>query len=76
MIRKAIYPHIFKLQRITPLCKPYKDPLNIASYRPINNLISLAKLFDAHILECIITFLDQNEMIKININHHEGRKGF
>ena len=56
IITKAIYPHIFKLQRITPLCKPDKDPLNIASYRPINNLIALAKLFDAHILECITLF--------------------
>ena len=48
IIRTATFPEIFKLARILPLSKPDKNPLEISSYRPLNNLPSVEKLFEAY----------------------------
>ena len=50
IISKSTYPLIFKISKILPQIKPDKDPLNPDSYRPINNLPTLEKLFEAYII--------------------------
>ena len=66
MIRTSTYPTIFKLSRITPLCKMNKNPLLPSSYRPINNLPCLEKIFEQYMLDCLLPFLNENEIIDIN----------
>ena len=73
MIRTSTYPTIFKLSRITPLCKMNKNPLLPSSYRPINNLPCLEKIFEQYMLDCLLPFLNENEII--DINQHGGLKG-
>ena len=70
MIRTSKYPIIFKLSRISPVCKPNKNPLLESSYHPINNLPALEKLFESHILACLIPFLEENNVL--DTNHHGG----
>ena len=41
IIIKQIYPEILQISRITPNLKPDKDPYNISSYRPLNNLSTI-----------------------------------
>jgi len=72
-IRTAKFPKVFKLSQITPLCKPGKNPLLISSYRPINNLPFLEKLFEQYLLDNFLLFLNINNVI--NDGHHGGRKG-
>ena len=55
-----------------PQIKPNKYPLCPDSYRPINNLPTLEKLFEAYVLEFFIEFLEEN--LIIDCSHHGGLK--
>ena len=72
IVRTSTVPDIFKLSRILPLSKPQKPRDNISSYRPLNNLPCLEKLFEAHILTHLNNYLDDNKIIVPY--HHGGRK--
>ena len=48
------------------------DRLQISSYRPINNLPTVEKIVEAHILANLETFFDKNKIFLHN--HHGGRK--
>ena len=74
VIITEIYPDIYKLDRILPLSKPDKCKENIESYRPINNLNTIGKIIDQYFQDCLVEFLNDNEIL--NNNHHGGRKGF
>ena len=54
-----------------PISKPEKDPKIISSYRPINNLPSIEKIIESHILDHITKFFNDNKII--NDYHHGGR---
>ena len=71
IIRTQIFPEIYKISRMTPLSKPDKDDKLPASYRPINNLPAIEKIIEMHILQHLLPFLEQNDII-LN-NHHGGR---
>ena len=68
IIKTSIYPEIFKISKINPVCKPDKNPNLIESYRPINNLPIIEKLIQEHIKIHLILFLDNNKII--NENQH------
>ena len=70
-IRTKTFPLIFKLSKILPLSKPDKDPLLPDSFRPINNLPLLEKIFEEFFLLHFIPFLNENKVI--HNNHHGGR---
>ena len=43
--------------------KPDKDPFSPDSFRPINNLPTIEKLFEAYVMEYFIPFLEENDII-------------
>ena len=52
-----------------PILKPNKDKFKIDSYRPINILHPVDKIYQEHIKNNLIDFLDYN---KILLNLHQG----
>ena len=58
-----------KIDRILPTLKPDKDPANLDSYRPINNLTAIYKIIEEFIKKQINTFLEENWTI---LNDHHG----
>ena len=74
IILTSTFPKIFKLSRIMPSLKLGKNPLDISSYRPLNNLISIEKLFESYWMENINIFLFENNIILDG--HHGGRKKY
>ena len=48
------------------------DRLSINSYRPINNLCSIEKIIEAHLLLHLENFFDRNKILVEN--HHGGRR--
>ena len=73
-INTSTIPKIFKLSRITPISKPQKPLDDIGSYRPLNNLPTLEKLLEDHILTHLNNHINKNNII--HMNHHGGRKGY
>ena len=57
---------------ITPNLKPNKDPYNISSYRPLNNLSTIDKIVQEHIKLSRMDFLVNNSII--HLQHHGGLK--
>merc|ERR1712240_205865 len=72
IIRTQIFPTFYKISRISPLSKPNKDDKDIANYRPINNLPTIEKIIETHILTYLIPFFNDNKII--NKFHHGGRE--
>ena len=50
------------------MSKPNKPTYDLESYRPINNLMCLEKIFEEYFKECLLIFLYENNII--NIDHH------
>ena len=71
IIITKFFPKIFKLTKILPFSKPPKKLENIDSYRPINNLPALEKIFEEWVKINLIEFLQKNKIL--NENHHGGR---
>ena len=67
-----IYPSILKLSLITPTLKSDKDPLDLDSYRPINNLSTLDKIIEEYLKLHMQSYFDTNNII--GNNHHGSRK--
>ena len=48
IIRSGTYPEIVQISKILPLLKPKKDKFEIESYRPVNVMGPVEKLFQEH----------------------------
>ena len=72
IIKKSLYPLVFKISKVLPQMKPDKDPFSLDLFRPINNLPTIEKLFEAYVMECFIPFLEENYII--DCCHHGGLK--
>ena len=72
-VNNNMVPKIFKISRISPINKPEKPIDEISSYRAINNLPTLEKILEAHVLNNLNKYLIENNIILPN--HHGGRKG-
>ena len=48
IIQKSKFPNIFKITKLLPFLKPNKTPHLIESYRPINNLPCVEKIFEEY----------------------------
>ena len=68
IIISNIFPDIFKISRVLPFSKPNKPSSDLDSYRPINNLMCLEKIFEEYFKECITIFLNENNLT--NNDHH------
>ena len=64
------YSNILKISKIYPNLKPNKDPHDIDSYRPLNNLSVIDKIFSEHIKIHLLSFLQDNNII--DHNNHGG----
>ena len=73
IIRTSTVPKCFKISRITPILKADKITEEIESYRPINNLPTLEKVFEEYLLTKLTNYLEDNKII--NDNMHGGRQG-
>ena len=71
VIRTQIFPDFYKISRILPLSKPEKNDQICKNYRPINNLPTIEKIIETHIMNNLIPFLNNNKIILDN--HHGGR---
>ena len=69
MTHTQIYPKILKISKNLPILKPNKDKFKIDSYRPINILHPVDKIYQEHVKNNLIDFLDYN---KILLNLHQG----
>ena len=67
------FPDILKISKIFRLKKQGKDPLNLASYRPIANLSSVEKLIEEVMKRQLSKFFEDNDVIPPE--HHGGRVG-
>ena len=63
IIRTGTVPKAFKTSRITPISKSSKPPNLISSFRPLNNLICLNKVFEHYYLSHLNKFLSDNNII-------------
>ena len=63
------YPKILQISRITPNLKQGKDPYDISSYRPLNNLSTIDKIVQQYLKQSLFEFLDINNII---IDQHPG----
>jgi hypothetical protein len=72
-IKQSKVPQVLKNSRITPLKKKGKDELQPLSYRPINNISTMAKLGDRHIFSQLAMYMETNNIL--HENHHGGRAG-
>lgn len=61
--RTAYYPKAWKLSQITMIGKPGKDLSQASSYRPISLLSILSKLFEKLLLQKIMPFIQDNNII-------------
>ena len=66
------FPTYFKLSKILPLLKHGKNSLLPDSFRPINNLPVLEKLWEEYVLMFLLPFIIEDEVI--HPNHHGGLK--
>ncbi|KAG5674521.1 hypothetical protein PVAND_004483 [Polypedilum vanderplanki] len=57
------FPKKWKHARITPICKPQKDPKKSTSYRPISLLSSISKVLEKLILAKINKHCNDNNII-------------
>ena len=48
IIRSGTYPEVVQISKILPLLKPKKDKFEIESYRPVNVMGPVEKLFQEH----------------------------
>ena len=69
IIRSGTYPEIVQISKILPLLKPKKDKFEIESYRPVNVMGPVEKLFQEHIKIHLTEFLSQNGVI---LESHHG----
>lgn len=72
-IQQSNVATILKETRISPLKKKGKSEVLALSYRPINNVSSVAKLLDRHVFSQLSIFMAENEII--HCDHHGGRAG-
>ena len=72
IIIKGKVPDVLKVSRITPISKPLKPTNLLGSFRPLNNLSCLDKLWEEHLRLNLVKFLKTNNII--HQNHHGGRQ--
>ena len=72
IIIKGKIPNIFKISRITPIYKCKGHPNLLESFRAVNNLICMDKIWEEHVRANLIKFLDNNNIIQPN--NHGGRR--
>ena len=70
--RSAIYPDIVKLNKILPTLKPDKNNFLMESYRPINILHPVDKIYQEHVKNHLYNFAIENKIILPY--HHGGMK--
>ena len=74
IIKTSIIPRTFLLSRILPLSKPNKRQEELSSFRPINNLLAIEKIFEEHVSINLQKFLSENNILYRN--HHGGRRNY
>lgn len=57
------FPSSWKVAKIIPIRKPGKDPTLPSSYRPISLLSALSKLFEKLILNRLVKFVDERNIL-------------
>lgn len=57
------FPSIWKVAKIIPIRKPGKDPTVPSSYRPISLLSALSKLFEKLILNRLLNFVEEQNIL-------------
>ena len=62
------------MSRITPIFKPNNPTNLIQSFCPINNLISLDKVFEQYLLTNLTNFLQKHDIV--HDNNHGDRAGY
>ena len=72
ILMTSVYPNIYKISRLLPLCKPMTNPLLVNSYRPINNLPVIDKIIEEYMIEHYLSHFLNNRIIPPN--HHGSRK--
>ena len=69
MLRVGIFPDLLKISKVVPVHVYKKDDnTNLSNYRPISLLPSMSKIFEKVILEQHFTYLEDNNLIHIDIN--------
>ena len=49
MTRTCLYPTVLKISKIMPILKPNKNKFTVDSYRPINILHPIDKIYQEHV---------------------------
>merc|ERR1711954_190424 len=63
MIRTSVVPENFKLTKVIPLSKPNKPTNLLSSYRPINILSSIEKVFEDWLKTHLSDYMESNNLI-------------
>ena len=68
------FPSLYKWSKVTPLLKKNAlDPILPASYRPVNQLVGLAKIVERCVFGQLVNYLEENSLL--HPNQHGGREG-
>lgn len=70
MTHTAIYPNMLNINKILPTLKSRKNKFIIDSYRPINILHPVDKIYQEHGKNHLFDFIMENNIILEN--HHGG----
>lgn len=68
MVKNGYFPTIWKRATVVMICKPGRDPTDIASYRPISLLDIAGKIFERIISRRLSDHLEQSKFF----NDHQG----
>ena len=71
IIKKSLYPLVFKISKYSPQMKPDKDPFSPDLFRPINNLPTIETLFELLPWQ----FLGSEVLEKLSCNQRNFRSG-
>ena len=73
-ITSNTFPSLYKMSKVTPLLKKIGlDPILPASYRPLNQLVGLAKIVGRCVFGQLVNYLEENFLL--HPNQHGGRTG-
>ena len=67
----GIYPSILKLTKIVPILKQGKDPLQLASYRPVSNISVVGKLLERAVMNQVNAHVERFNLL--HKDQHGGR---
>jgi hypothetical protein len=64
VIRRQYFPPVWKHARVLPILKPWKDPIQPSSYRPVSLLDTVGKIFEKILLSRVLRAVNESGLLR------------